>query len=423
MGQSTDQAAPAKRVRRSRGDGSIIETADGRIRGKAIVPGPDGTAITRWVSGKTRAEVSRKLSKIRKDAADGVVATGETTGAYLARWIVAVAPRLRPSTHREYARHVREYWIRPDAQIAKLRARIGAEKDDARAGRFREQLRAIERVPYLGAVELIRLTPTDVERTMAGLLGRDLSPQTVRHARSTLRRALHDAQRDGLVIRNVASLARPPRAARREMRALTSEEVARLLEATRESVHGPAFAVAVGSGLRAGELLGLRWTDVDLEGRSLVVRRSMARSATTGYELADPKTARSRRTVMLPAVAVDGLRRQKARQAAAKLAVGSAWQNVDGLVFTDAIGRPLEPTTVSRAFRDAADGLELPVRFHDLRHTAATLMLGAGVPLKVVSETLGHSSIAITADVYAHVTPELRREAADALDRALGGAS
>jgi integrase len=372
-----------KPPRRANGEGSIYTGADGRLRGSLFVPHPDGDRqVRRVVSGRTRAEVVRKMEAIRREATAGFP-TGETTGAYLAGWVVAVEPRLRPATHREYARHVAQYW-RPLADIP-----------------------------------LTRLTPAHVERAMAGLLDRGLSAATVAHARSTLRRALHDAQRDGLVTRNVASLARPPRAERREMHALTSDQTGRLLAATVDDVHGPLFALAVGSGLRLGELLGLRWSDVNLEGRSLVVRRSLARARGGGWEVAEPKTSRSRRTVMLPAVAVDALRRQKARQATVRLAAGTAWQDTAGGVFTDAVGRPVRPDTVSQAFKLVSRRLGLGVRLHDLRHTAASLMLGGGVPLKVVSETLGHSSIAITADVYAHVTPELRREAADALDRAL----
>lgn len=381
MDKDTARRAP----RRSRGEGSIYPTKDGRLRGSIVLPHPDGDrTIRRFVSGRTRAEVVRKLDALRREAEAGFP-TGETTGAYLARWIVAVRPRLRPSTHHEYARHVADYWA------------------------------ALARVP------LTRLTPTQIERTMAGLLGRGLSPATVQHARSTLRRALHDAQRDGLVSRNAAALARPPRLERREMRALSPAEVELLLGGTADDPLGPLYAVAVTTGLRLGELLGLAWADVDLAGRSLTVRRSMAKAADGGYELGEPKTPRSRRTVMLPTVALDAFRRQKARQAAARLAVGSAWQDRAGLVFTDALGRPLRPDAVSAAFRSTAARLGLPVRLHDLRHTAASLLLAAGVPLKLVSEMLGHSSIAITADVYAHVTPDLRREAAEAMDRALGG--
>jgi integrase len=177
--------------------------------------------------------------------------------------------------------------------------------------------------------------------------------------------------------------------------------------------------------MRQGEVLGLRWQDLELSGPapSLTVRRSLARAA-KGYALAEPKTARSRRTLELAPATVAALRRQKARQAELRLAAGDLWQNVDRLVFTDTLGRSLQPASVSRAFADALARLGLPhVRFHDLRHGAASLLLAQGVPLKVVSETLGHSGIAITADVYAHLDRAQRREAADAIERAIGGES
>jgi integrase len=381
-----------KRPRRSAGEGAIYETADGRLRGSVLVDFPDGRQKRVYVSGRTRADVVRKLDAKRKESAAGAV-TGETLGEYLSRWIVACKPRLRPATHTEYARHVAQYWA------------------------------ALARTP------LTRLRPLDVEQRLGQLLERGLSPQTVRHARSTLRRALNDAIREGILNRNAAALARPPRVAGREMRALSPSEAGRLLSATAEDPWGPFYAVALGTGCRLGELLGLSWDDVAEDGASIVVRRSLAAvdniDPETGkrrrtWRLAEPKTAKSRRTVMLPTIAIEALRRQKARQAAARLAAGAAWQDRHNLIFTDALGRPARPDNVSGYFRAAVDSLGLPhVRFHDLRHSAATLMLSQGVPLKVVSETLGHSSIAITADVYQHVTPDLRREAAEAMDRAL----
>ena len=381
-----------KRPRRSAGEGAIYETADGRLRGSVLVDLPDGAQKRVYVSGRTRADVVRKLDAKRKESVAGAV-TGETLGEYLARWIVACKPRLRPATHTEYARHVAQYWA------------------------------------ALARTSLTRLRPLDVEQRLGQLLERGLSPQTVRHARSTLRRALNDAIREGILNRNAAALARPPRVAGREMRALSPSEAGRLLSATAEDPGGPLYAVALGTGCRLGELLGLSWDDVADDGASIVVRRSLAAvdniDPETGkrhrtWRLAEPKTAKSRRTVMLPTIAIDALRRQKAHQAAARLAAGAAWQDRHNLIFTDALGRPARPDNVSGYFRAAVDRLGLPhVRFHDLRHSAATLMLSQGVPLKVVSETLGHSSIAITADVYQHVTPDLRREAAEAMDRAL----
>lgn len=411
-----------KPARRSRGEGAIYPTSDGRLRGSVVLPHPDGTrSIRRYVSGKNRADVVRKLDELRKEAAGGF-ATGETTGAYLARWVVAVRPRLRAATHREYARHVSSYWSTPVVEIGRLRSGLAQAQDPAVVARLRASIARLERTVDLRPIPLTALTPAHVERAMAALTDRGLSPQTVRHARSTLRRALRDAQRDGILNRNVAALARPPRADRREMRALTAAEVGRLVAGTADDRFGPLYALAAGTGLRLGELLGLQWSDVDLDARQLTVRRALSRAHGGGFELAEPKTPRSRRTVMLPAIALDALRRQKARQAADRLAAGTAWQDSRGLVFTDALGRSGDPSAASVAFRTAADRLGLPVRLHDLRHTAASLMLAAGVPLKVVSEALGHSSIAITADVYSHVTPDLRREAADALDRAFGGA-
>ena len=374
----------AKRYsRRARGEGAVIETADGRLRGRVVIPYPDGRQVTRWVSGRSRAEVSAKLAAIKSEAAAGQVAT-ETVGGYLARWSSgAHMSDVRPSTAREYVRHSTQYWT-----------------------------------PAIGDVPLAKLTAAHVERAMAGLKARGLSPRTVRYARTTLRRALSDAIRDGLLARNAAALARPPREEPPELRALTASEVRAVLDATADDRFGPLFALLVSTGLRISEAVALYWSDV--RDGSLTVRRSMQRAEGKGYVLGQTKTPQSRRTVTLPAIARRALETQRARQDAARAALRPAeWQDTRDLIFVDPLGRPVSPVLVSADFREAADRLGLPVRLHDLRHAFATLALGAGVPLKTVSSALGHSSIAITADVYAHLTPELRDEAAAALDRAL----
>jgi integrase len=248
-----------------------------------------------------------------------------------------------------------------------------------------------------------------------------LSARTAVGCRVTLRKALGDAVRDDLVSRNVAALARPPRVPSRQVEYLTKDELLRLLEGCEGDPFGPLVTLAATTGLRQGEVLGLSWSDVDLTARTLTVRRSLARSwQAPGWELAEPKTDRSRRTIHLPDRAAKALREQRERQDAERAGAGADWQDVDGLVFTDAVGRPLRGWNVTREFHRLREGAGVrSIAFHGLRHSAATLMLASGVPLKVVADNLGHSSIAITASFYTGTVPQMSRDAADAVSKAL----
>jgi integrase len=220
------------------------------------------------------------------------------------------------------------------------------------------------------------------------------------------------------VTRNVAALARPPRRTQREIEYLHPAQLRTLLAACESDPIGPLVTVAATTGLRQGELLGLTWSDVE-EG-TLTVRRALARARDGGWELSPPKTSRSRRSVRLPAAAVAAFARQRELQEQDRAAVGNAWQDVEGIVFTDPVGRYLRGYNVTKAFQKLLMAASLPsVPFHALRHSAATALLSEGVPLRVVADVLGHSTIVVTANVYAAVVPELRREAADAMNRAL----
>ena len=187
----------------------------------------------------------------------------------------------------------------------------------------------------------------------------------------------------------------------------------RFLEAARGDRFEALYVLAITAGLRQGELLALRWRDVDLAGRTVRVTGSLQNLPGDGLTIVEPKTAGSRRNVSMGATATEALRRHRAGQAEERLSLGDAWDDHD-LVFPNATGKPMNPSNLLiRSYRILLERAGVPrIRFHDLRHTAATLMLGRGVHPKIVSEMLGHSTVTITLDLYSHVTPAIAREAA-----------
>jgi integrase len=203
---------------------------------------------------------------------------------------------------------------------------------------------------------------------------------------------------------------------------LAPAEAKQLLAAAEDDRLGALYSVALALGLRQGEALGLSWEDIDFESRRLHVRHGLQRIAGE-LRLVEPKTRQSRRTIAMPGVVIDALQHHKARQTKERLLAGRRWSDT-GLVFTSTIGTPIEVGNLRRSFWKLLDRAGLPrMRFHDLRHSCASLLLVQGVPARVVMETLGHSNISITMDTYTHVLPELQRQAADAMDRTLGRGS
>ena len=223
------------------------------------------------------------------------------------------------------------------------------------------------------------------------------------------------------MIRNVAAIAASPPVRRPEMRALSAGELRALFAALEDERLRPLFITAATLGLRIGEIIALRWSDVDIGRRALTVRRTGARIGGEYVEGA-PKSARSRRTISLPASIVALLRAQRAAVGEEKLRLGAAWQD-GGRVFPGEGGGPLGRTTIRKSLDRALKRAGLPhVRVHDLRHTAATALLRAGGSLRDVQEMLGHSSYALTADVYAHVLDDQRRATAERIEQAMGAA-
>ncbi|WP_211229363.1 tyrosine-type recombinase/integrase [Nakamurella lactea] len=266
-------------------------------------------------------------------------------------------------------------------------------------------------------MKLAALTPRHVQQLVAGLRAK-VSAATVIKVHGVLRNALGDAERMDLVPRNVAKAVRPASLPRTERRALTPDEAGRLLRSLNGDRLEAVFVVAIGTGLRRGEILGLRWSDVDLDTRSLFVRQAVQRS---GGELrfVAPKTHRSTRPVPLPRFVVTALQNHRARQAAERLVAGPLWHDAD-LVFTTQIGTPLEPRNINRRFDVARKDADLTwLRLHDLRHAFATFLLDQGEELRTVMDLLGHSTIRLTADTYGHVLPSRAAHAADLLDGVL----
>jgi integrase len=277
--------------------------------------------------------------------------------------------------------------------------------------------------PALGDIPLAELTAQDVQALLNRKATAGLAPRTVGYLRGVLRQALGFAERMDLVGRNVARLARPPRVPRRQVSPLTLEQARAFRVAVAGDRLEAMYLVAVGCGLRQGEILGLRWGDVDLEGRTLSVRFALARVDGV-LRLVEPKSATSRRTIPMPAFVADALASHRERQATEALPRRPAQPDpFADLVFTTTLGTPLDGITCTRRFQRVLKSAGLPrQRFHDLRHAAASYMLAAGVPARVVMETLGHSEISLTLNTYSHVLPGLGRDAADRMDALLGAA-
>lgn len=279
-------------------------------------------------------------------------------------------------------------------------------------------------LPTLGSYRLQDLRPTDLDDLYAALLksggvgGRPLSMTTVHHVHTQLGKLLHDAERKGLVMRNVARLADAPSLAAARDRApdmtvWTPDELRRFLEFVEEYRAGPMLHLLALTGMRRGEIVALRWDAVDLARSTVQVRA--AATFLNGEETIDvPKTKRSRRTIDLDQRTASVLKQHRATQREELFTVGVT-APTDDRVFTNEVGDPLRPGSVGQAFRRLVEPAGLPyIRLHDLRHTHASHLLAAGVNAKVVSGRLGHSSVSFTLDTYGHVMPGQQSEAAEA---------
>jgi len=368
--------------RRGNGEGSFYKRKNGTWA--AAMSLPDGRR--KFYYGNTRDEVRRKLAAAvhAQDTGAFTDARGVTVGGFLDQWLAdVVKPSVRQWTYMGYEVHVR-----------------------------------LHIKPALGRVTLDRLTPMQVQALLNAKLKEGLSAKSVRGVRATLRTALNQAVRWGMISRNAATAVELPKTRRYDIQPLTPAEARTFIDSIRGDRLEALYSVALTMGLRQGEALGLRWSDVDLEMGYLRITKQLQRVDGT-LQRVELKTDRSRRTLVLPASINKGLMDHRSRQIEERAAAGEEWKE-SGFVFTTPEGLPLEGTTVSRHFHRHLDRASLAQRrFHDLRHSCATLLLVQGVSPRVVMEVLGHSEIAMTMNTYTHVIPELRRDAADRMEALL----
>lgn len=274
--------------------------------------------------------------------------------------------------------------------------------------------------PAIGRVPLAKLQPEHLMVMLRDLEQSDppLSATTVRYVYVVLRIALGRALKLGHVHRNVATLIDPPTRRRDERQPLSAAQARAFLASVNGDRLEALYRLAIASGLRQGELLGLRWQDVDLKTAALTVRHTLEQGSRT---LAEPKTERSRRTIVLDTDTVKALRRHRLRQIKERLAAGERWQDL-GFVFATSTGTATDHRNLLRAYHAALETAELPRQsFHQLRHASATLGIEAGESLYEVSRRLGHANISTTADVYGHLTPASARRSADRMRDILAG--
>lgn len=388
--------------RRGHGEGSIFKRSDGRWEAQMTVEGSGAGSIgnpgngggpkkRKSFYGKTRAEVAHKLATALREQELGlpIAREDQTVAQFVTSWLESVAPPvLKARTHQRY-----------------------------------RELLTLHVVPTLGTVRLARLSPQQVQDLYSQKLAAGLASTTVNHLHMVLHRMLDRAMRLELVARNVSERVDAPPMRTKAIHPLSRADVQRLLTAAAERNDRlqALYVLAVTTGMRQGELLALRWSDVDLAHStrpSLRVQQTVQR-VNGAFVLSSPKTPKSRRRIALTQAALSALVAHRARQVCERARAGAAWQEHD-LVFPTEVGTLLAADTVRYQFWAAlrAGGLQ-KVRFHDLRHTCATLLLGQHVNPKIVSEMLGHATVAITLDIYSHVLPDMQQDAAAVLDALL----
>ncbi|MFE4366749.1 tyrosine-type recombinase/integrase [Streptomyces sp. NPDC056835] len=407
---TTPRDTPASRRVRANGDGTVYQRKDSRWEAAGYVLAPGNTHKRVRVYGTTRKEALAKLTEKIANSNRGVPIPSAqgSVAAYLTYWLDAVAVhQLRENTHTRYTTVARLYLI-PGLGRKKL-AKLTAK--DVRT--WLNQLRTTCQCCARG-LDSARDRPLCCAAEKC--CSKRLSPLTLAYVHSVLKSALEHAVREEEIPRNVARNVRTGTPRPRRFEPLTAEEAREFLAAARGHRLHSLFELALHTGLRKGELLGLRWEDLDLDAGTAAIRRTLQRTNAGGLTTLPTKTRASERRIALPTRCIQSLKLHHERE---REVAGTTWQH-DAHVFTTVQGRPIDPTNLTRTFTTLLRNTGLRrIRFHDLRHSTATLLLEQGVELVVIKELLGHAHIDVTATVYAHVRLRLQRDAIDSLGHAL----
>lgn len=370
-------------TKKANGSGTIRKRADGRWEGKYTL-GYDpktGKLIRKSVYGKTQKEVRLALSKIVSEMDSGTYAEPSKmkVSQWLDEWLASYTMNIKPATRSAYEEHIR-----------------------------------VHIKPSLGDILLKQLSTRDIQQLYTNLLKeRELSPKTVRNIHGVLHRTLEQAKLLGYVRVNPADAAVTPRVEKKQVETLDAEDIGKFLAAIRGTKYEYPLFVAVFTGLRQGELLGLTWDCVDFEHGMLLINKQHNRvKGDTEFRFASLKNDKARVLTVADEV-IDVLKLQKQRQESWAAALGNGWENPDNLVFTTEFGRYINNKILYQNFKRIAKNLGKPdLRFHDLRHTYAVNSLRAGDDIKTVQENLGHATASFTLSTYAHATPGMKRESA-----------
>lgn len=363
-------------AQRGHGEGSIYHRKDGRWAATITLENHKRKTFY----GRSRKDVQEQLKIALREQQQGTLVTSpqQSVAQYLQQWLENHQSSVRLRTYERY-----------------------------------EQIVRLHLVPTIGRIPLQKLAPQQVQSLYTQKLKAGLSRTTVNTLHAMLHKALEDALRWHLVAHNVCDAVTPPRRDRYEIQPFTIEQAQQFLAAACGHPLEALFVLAVSTGMRRGELLAVKWQDIDFSTGTLHVRRIFTRSKGNRYSEAEPKTEKSRRSIVLPALVVDLLLQHRSKQAKAKMEAGAEWQEHD-LVFPTSRGTPLNPSKVVDRFKSLLKKADLPdIRFHDLRHSAASILLGMEIHPKVVQELLGHNQISMTMDIYSHVMPTMHKDAMD----------